>query len=1379
MKHFSYPLVALQKAFIVLFLLTISLNAFAQPQQRVWSLPGNEVKFSPLPTASSLSTGATYFGLPPFSASNCMTDFNGNLLFYVLDNPPASPGDPDVVNIYDKDGALIDFLQFPVTGQSTVGLAGEIGLIPVPNACAKYYIVVGVGKVGVKTPYHPEYAILDMAKPNKYDATKKGALEYFSLGVNTINLQDSDPSLNFAWDAPERPGYIGFPFFENNKFAIAITPFRSATNDYFLYINGNVNLYRFVVKPNGIFLDNSATDLGVADIGLLAPNDNLTIYPEMEIIDLGTGVYRLAKIDGASNVRVYDFDSSTGVYIPSTFRQFTLRTSTNPLIAYQGVGLEFVTSGNKLYYTCLEHDGSGIPAIRTRLTGYFDLTASTPTPILFTIPSPPVINPVLQEASFIEKAFDGKMYYNFKTEIMGSVTPELGGWTTVLLPNETIQTLPDQMDGQDYKGPPIFVSYTAGTAGALSYTSYTSSAQAWTPTNNPFGGTTSNPVGTAANPITILGELVIPAGFNVTLQGMNFKFRARSITYVVGVATTQYGARVIVKNSTGSSAGGRLTLANLGILPTILTSDNTCSSGMWEGVDVWGDNLVAQGTLATSKQAWLQLFSAPVPFGKTTISNAYTGATIGKKSYSPFLNIIANTGGGVIQANANTEFLDNQIGVYFMPYNVGNNLSKFTSNRFTTNSNSNFILSPDGATPFAMAYLNDVKGIYFKAVIFTNNALLYPQTSTIGSVSLIGIRSYHSQFYCTPASFTSTVGCSFNNFKYGIYATYYNSTKTVTVNYGTFNNNYRGAYLSGAQFVPTIVSSSFSIMPYNASTASKRAYGLYLNACTDYKVEGNDFTTVGGVTTANNIGCIVNNSGPYTNQVYRNTFHEVWAGVQAQNINCHIQTAFPLDAPNDFGLQNRCNSFTNIREMDMGITSGCIDYQQGLSLSPAANKFSHSNNTTYNDYFTYSSTSSLAFIGYIHNTDFFQSPQSGFYTPPPAIIAANNGLSYNTSAQCQSTLGFHLTPLVSDLKNQIQNYQTLITSLQTLIDAGADISLINAINSSMSAGDLKNLLLSKSPYLSDEVLIAAILRSNPMPSGQIKQIVVANSPVTQPVLDALNSISLSNGIHNQINAVQVGTSERRIAKDEILYYQFQINMNKNDIIREYVNDTTVDVNVDTIINKIIDFEGIDPIGVNRKEALADLYTEKQDYIAAETMIAEIETIPGKQNLAKIKRVNKSLKQSGQTTDVLITDAVNKSKVDEVAADNSNQGFEPATNILQQIFEESYEEPIDDLSPSLHSYIPNAVQAISPIQAIALYPNPNNGLMQLDYVLNEGEVGEFKILDVTGRVVAQYNLNVNEYILQINQSDLSNGVYLYQLLTNGKVVNADKLIIVKE
>jgi hypothetical protein len=80
--------------------------------------------------------------------------------------------------------------------------------------------------------------------------------------------------------------------------------------------------------------------------------------------------------------------------------------------------------------------------------------------------------------------------------------------------------------------------------------------------------------------------------------------------------------------------------------------------------------------------------------------------------------------------------------------------------------------------------------------------------------------------------------------------------------------------------------------------------------------------------------------------------------------------------------------------------------------------------------------------------------------------------------------------------------------------------------------------------------------------------------------------------------------------------------------------------------------------------------------------------------------------------------------------------------------------------------------------IKLYPNPNNGNMQLDYSLSENETGIVKIMDVTGKLVASYVLEKDKTNIAISEAALKNGVYFYQIIVNGEVINSDKLVIIK-
>lgn len=78
----------------------------------------------------------------------------------------------------------------------------------------------------------------------------------------------------------------------------------------------------------------------------------------------------------------------------------------------------------------------------------------------------------------------------------------------------------------------------------------------------------------------------------------------------------------------------------------------------------------------------------------------------------------------------------------------------------------------------------------------------------------------------------------------------------------------------------------------------------------------------------------------------------------------------------------------------------------------------------------------------------------------------------------------------------------------------------------------------------------------------------------------------------------------------------------------------------------------------------------------------------------------------------------------------------------------------------------------------LYPNPNNGMMELDYSLQVGDKGIIMIYDLTGRFVSDYILPNGNGTLSIDESKVNDGIYFYHIFVNGKIVLRDKLVIIK-
>ena len=83
-----------------------------------------------------------------------------------------------------------------------------------------------------------------------------------------------------------------------------------------------------------------------------------------------------------------------------------------------------------------------------------------------------------------------------------------------------------------------------------------------------------------------------------------------------------------------------------------------------------------------------------------------------------------------------------------------------------------------------------------------------------------------------------------------------------------------------------------------------------------------------------------------------------------------------------------------------------------------------------------------------------------------------------------------------------------------------------------------------------------------------------------------------------------------------------------------------------------------------------------------------------------------------------------------------------------------------------------------IHTFDIFPNPNNGTMTLEYRLIGPDKGLMEITDVTGKTVSRYTLPANADKLTITNDQLQNGIYIYHVSINGKVVKSDKLLIIK-
>ncbi|MCU0433950.1 MAG: T9SS type A sorting domain-containing protein [Bacteroidia bacterium] len=74
----------------------------------------------------------------------------------------------------------------------------------------------------------------------------------------------------------------------------------------------------------------------------------------------------------------------------------------------------------------------------------------------------------------------------------------------------------------------------------------------------------------------------------------------------------------------------------------------------------------------------------------------------------------------------------------------------------------------------------------------------------------------------------------------------------------------------------------------------------------------------------------------------------------------------------------------------------------------------------------------------------------------------------------------------------------------------------------------------------------------------------------------------------------------------------------------------------------------------------------------------------------------------------------------------------------------------------------------------VFPNPGNGTFTFSYQAEETDVVQVQILDMSGRQVAVRSLTASGQ--QLSFDELADGIYIYQLTINNKMVKQDRLII---
>ena len=300
-----------------------------------------------------------------------------------------------------------------------------------------------------------------------------------------------------------------------------------------------------------------------------------------------------------------------------------------------------------------------------------------------------------------------------------------------------------------------------------------------------------------------------------------------------------------------------------------------------------------------------------------------------------------------------------------------------------------------------------------------------------------------------------------------------------------------------------------------------------------------------------------------------------------------------------------------------------------------------------------------------------------------------------------------------------------------------------------------------------------------MPSETIKKIIISNSPVSAPVLSAVNALNLRDGAADQIAEAQTdGISERQELFNQIGYHDWLSQIAVNEEIRLFINDTISTNPIDSVIN-ILNLES----SVERQSELASAYLAKKDLVNAQLVLNSLNSMGTVSEFCKLLAIEIQLATMNQTASALNINSVLFNKVMAIASDTSQFGSSNAKAMIQFANGTTFQERIDPLAfNSSHTMIkskPDPDVEKSDDRAIVLYPNPTNDRVNISYTLPEGvSSAVISTFDMMGRRVFSYQLSNQKGILNQNVSELPSGIYFYMIIANGAVVAHDKLVISK-
>lgn len=862
---------------------------------------------------------------------------------------------------------------------------------------------------------------------------------------------------------------------------------------------------------------------------------------------------------------------------------------------------------------------------------------------------------------------------------------------------------------------------------------------------------------TAQNTAVVTVSLTNPAGMsintNTAWSGMDLQFGADVVINTGATLSILNGSTIRFAEDAGIIVQPGAMLYVVG--GSQLTNLEGCSE-MWDGVLALADTNIFLGGSPNSGYSVVSMNGA-------TVKNAHIGINSITPIYQPQMDpndaVIPFRGGTFIINN--TAFRNCRIGLQAGWGGYAG--SSINSGYFIADAPLEDVAEYNGEGTEIMVKLIASQGVPMTNCQFTSTFAV----NQLSGEDRTGVDALAANY--------SLISNDFTGLKRGI-ASFGNLGNIGNeIRQNTFDDVEYGAYLQ-AHELDVIEQNDFVNIPGVGTDGE--TYGIMYVSGAEFEMRENLFSSV-STPAGFNAGIIFDGVWYDGGVAFKNDFENSRAGISSQDDN--------------YFLKIRCNNFASNGQphVDAGIivqdgtnNPGAL-MDQGLPCD--GNSFNRAGNA-WGDACTGSDETDIKVedqipFNYYSHTDASYEPECStddWATNHLFTCTQVNANSCDNAWQGLIGFGGNLPSYANAVYNKVTDHKGTIDVLSEYIDKGDTQGLLDEIDRDLSESNLLKLLSTAHPYVSDEVLIAAITdKPTPLSGVGVVAIVKANAPVSDAVMNAiLNRVPpLSQGELNQIAAGQKGMSERLRLERQMDALTAEIWLLESELLRQY--------------DKVGDVSGAEGVlhrsnSVSAKKLLADRKYWAGTYVSARMMLDSVIVLDtlGKEvtniteESAKYYALMNTMIDIGESGRTLWEmNSAEETTIRAVAASH--------TRIAARA------EAILDLTKSERVYhkvlVPSAnakrgtdlledqePQLYSGSRALSVYPNPNSGQLTVSVNNTYEQPVRFRIFDMTGRTRLDVPLPAPTEIIG---HSLEPGVYVYRAEADGNVIGTARLVVI--